>query len=256
MGDVDTARRARPRSYRRWRSWGRRLLWLGVPATVVAAVLGPTALDPSSSVELQTAHLAAFLAALGLVPLGLLLMVTTSARRSRLSGGALMIGGLAWTASFGVIALSAALGQSERDPFVPAYLLALVAVGLLLVGLPGLHAGSRARSSLLGSAGLVVTAIGCIPYIPALAGVLYVSSLYLPVIGSLAFSLGAVRTGAAPGPAALLVAASVGILASIPLLDSDLWSTAWALLLALPWMAFGLAWSWWGGRLARATPAA
>ena len=223
---------------------------------MVAAVLGPAALDPSSSVELQTVQLAAFLVALGLVPLGLLVMVTISARRSRLSGGALMIGGLAWSASFAVIAASAALGRSERDPFVPAYLLALVAVALLLVGLPGLRAGGRAGSSLLGSAGLVVTAIGCIPYIPALAGVLYVAPLHLPVIGSLAFGLGAVRAGVAPGPAALLVAASVGILASIPLLESGLWSTAWALLLALPWMAFGLAWTWWGAHLARPTPIA
>lgn len=223
---------------------------------MVAAVLGPAALDPSSSVELQTVQLAAFLVALGLVPIGLLVMVTISARRSRLSGGALMIGGLAWSASFAVIAASAALGRSERDPFVPAYLLALVAVALLLVGLPGLRAGGRAKSSLLGSAGLVVTAIGCIPYIPALAGVLYVAPLHLPVIGSLAFGLGAVRAGVAPGPAALLVAASVGILASIPLLESGLWSTAWALLLALPWMAFGLAWIWWGAHLARPTPVA
>ncbi|MGH9168621.1 MAG: hypothetical protein ACRD02_12430 [Acidimicrobiia bacterium] len=254
MGDVDTTEQVEPRSYRRWRSRGRRLLWVGVPATAVAAILGPAALDPSSSVELQSVQLAAFMAALGLVPLGLLLMVSTSARRSRLSGGALMIGGLAWTASFAVIAASAALGRSGRDPFVPAYLLGLVAVGLLLVGLPGLRA--RAGDSLLGSAGLVVTAIGCIPYIPALAGVLYVATLHLPVIGSLAFALSAVRSGAAPGPAALLVAASAGILASIPLLESLLWSTDWALLLALPWMAFGLAWSWWGARLARTAPAA
>jgi hypothetical protein len=222
---------------------------------VVAAALGPAALDPTSSVELQSIQLLAFLVALGLVPLGLLVMVTISARRERLSGGALMIGGLAWAASFAVIAASAALGRSERDPFVPAYLLALVAVALLLVGLPGLHAEDRARGSLLSSAGLAVTAIGCIPYIPALAGVLYVAPLHLPVIGSLAFGLGAVRSGVAPGPAALLVAATVGILASIPLLESGLWSTIWALLLGLPWMVFGLAWSWWGALLARSAPA-
>ncbi|MBI2780643.1 MAG: hypothetical protein HYX55_02450 [Chloroflexi bacterium] len=126
----------------------------------------------------------------------------------RLAGGAAIAGGLIWSATYLVVWLI----QAEGDLSLPI----LIAVGLMLLSLPGTYMAAYARPVAIGAAAfalsVAVLAAELVPWSPLLV---------LPVLGI----LGAI------GPGALaLAAARAGIAAR------DRWRL---LLLTLPWPVAG-----------------
>jgi len=128
----------------------------------------------------------------------------------RLAGGAAIAGGLIWSTTY----LVGWLTQAEGDLSLPI----LIAVGLMLMSLPGTYLAAYARPVAIGAAAFVlsiaVLAAELVPWSPLLV---------LPVLGI----LGAI------GPGALaLAAARAGIVAH------DRWRL---LVLTLPWPVIGVA---------------
>jgi len=168
---------------------------------------------------------------------------------SRASGGSAILGGLLWS----VVVAGAALDRSQGDDTLPMTLPLLIALGLMLLSLPGRYMRRYARPIILGVAAASISfAILYAEILPWGAWLLIPFGLIGGAVGPGAFALAAARAGIGSGTrwrllAVLTPTSVIGIFLALSGLATD--SMA-GLALVASLLPIGLAWIYTGARIA------